>query len=303
VSYLQAIVIGLVQGVTELFPISSLGHGVLIPALLGWNNLVNAQTSKESFFLAFLVGLHVGTAVALIVYYRREWAGIVGGAVSSVKQRSIKEPKQRLAWLIILGTIPVGIVGLAFEHKLRVQFAKPLSAAIFLTINGVILLAGELVRRRTLANGGRIRAPKGRHSHAAVSDAEGGGMRSLDDMSLPRGVAIGSSQILALFAGISRSGVTMVSGISSGYNHEDAARFSFLLATPVILLAGLYKLPDLFGPNGDGVRMQCLVGSIAAGLAAYASVRFLVRWFETKTLWPFGIYCLVVGGLCIIRFA
>ena len=302
-SYLQAIIIGLVQGVTELFPISSLGHGVLIPALLGWHNLVNAQTQKESFFLAFLVGLHVGTAIALIVYYRREWVGIVGGAVSSVKERSIKQPNQRLAWLIILGTIPVGIVGLALEHKLRVQFAKPLSAAIFLTINGVILLGGELIRRRTLANGGRIRSPKGRHSRAAVSDAEAGGMRSLETMSLPRGVAIGSSQILALLAGISRSGITMVSGISSGYDHEDAARFSFLLATPVILLAGLYKLPDLFGPNGDGVRMQCLVGSIAAGLAAYASVRFLVKWFQTKTLWPFGVYCLVVGVLCIIRFA
>jgi undecaprenyl-diphosphatase len=174
-SYLQAIVLGLVQGVTELFPISSLGHGVLIPALLGWNNLVHAQTQKESFFLAFLIGLHVGTAVALLVYYRRQWAQVVGGFVGSLRTRSMKEPNQRLAWLIIVATIPVGIVGLALEHKLRVQFAKPLSAAIFLTINGVILLLGELVRRRTLRNGGRLRAAKGRHTRAAISDAEGGG--------------------------------------------------------------------------------------------------------------------------------
>jgi len=303
-SYLQAIVIGLIQGVTELFPISSLGHGVLVPALLGWHNLVGAQTKSESFFLAFLVGLHVGTAVALLIYYRKTWAKVIGGFTSSVRERSIDKPDQRLAWLLILGTIPVGIVGLVFEHKLRVQFAKPLSAAFFLTLNGVMLLGGELLRRRSLANAGRIRVPKGKHAPAAaVSDAEGGGFRRLKDLDVGRGIGIGSSQILALFAGISRSGATMVAGIVSGLDHEDAAQFSFLLATPVILLAGLYKLPDLLGHNGDGIRGQCLVGSIAAGLAAYASVRFLVKWFQTRTLWPFGVYSLVVGVLCIFRFA
>ncbi len=302
-SYFQAIVIGLIQGITELFPISSLGHGVLVPALLGWNNLVNAQTAKESFFLAFLVGLHVGTAVALIIYFRRQWVEIIGGFATSVRHRSIEKPSQRLAWLLIIGTIPVGIVGLAFEHKLRTQFAKPLSAAIFLTLNGVILLGGELVRRRSLANAGRLRTPKGRHARVAVSDEAGGGFRHLTSLGLGRGLAIGASQILALFAGISRSGVTMVTGITEGLDHEDAARFSFLLATPVILVAGLYKLPDLLGHNGDGIRGQCIVGSIAAGVAAFASVKFLLKWFETKTLWPFGVYSLIVGILCIIRFA
>jgi len=303
-SYLQAIVIGLLQGVTELFPISSLGHGVLVPSLLGWHNLVGAQTKSESFFLAFLVGLHVGTAVALLLYYRKTWVKVIGGFTSSVAKREITSPNQRLAWLIIFATIPVGIVGLAFEHKLRVQFAKPLSAAIFLTINGVLLLGGELLRRRSLANAGRLRPRRGKHSvGVAVSDAEGGSFRRLDTISFGRGTLIGSSQILALFAGISRSGVTMVSGITSGLDHEDAAQFSFLLATPVILLAGLYKLPDLFGPNGNGVRGQILVGSIVAGLAAYGSVRFLVKWFQTKTLWPFGVYSLVVGIACTIYFA
>ncbi len=294
-SYLQAIIMGILQGVTELFPISSLGHGVLIPALLGWNNLVSSQTKSESFFLAFLVGLHLGTAVALLIYYRRTWGRLTGGLITSVRDRQIKTPTERVAWLIILGTIPVGIVGLAFEHKLRVQFAKPLSAAIFLIINGFILAGGEMLRRRSLA---RANQTKRRHRRGAST-----GFRRLSDLPLLRGIAIGSAQILALFAGISRSGVTMVAGISSGLDHEDAAQFSFLLATPVILLAGLYKIPDLLGPNGNGVRLQCVVGAIFAGVAAFLSVKFLVRWFETKTLWPFAIYCLAIGTLGVIRFA
>ena len=304
-SYLQAIIMGILQGVTELFPISSLGHGVLFPALFGWHSMVTAQTSNESYFLSFLVGLHVGTAIALLVYYRRTWVEVLGGAVSSVTERRIATPAQRLAWLLIIGTIPVGIVGLAFEHKLRVIFAKPLAASIFLMMNGVILLIGEVVRRRTLMFNGRLTAPKGQHVRAgvAVSDEESASTRSLEKLSLWRGMWIGCAQILALFAGISRSGMTMVAGITQGLDHEDSARFSFLLATPIILAAGLYKLPDLLGSNGDGVRGQCFVGAIAAGLAAYASVRFLVRWFETKTLWPFGVYCLIFGLICTIRFA
>ena len=197
-SYLQAIIMGILQGVTELFPISSLGHGVLIPALLGWNNLVSSQTKSESFFLAFLVGLHLGTAVALLIYYRRTWGRLTGGLITSVRDRQIKTPTERVAWLIILGTIPVGIVGLAFEHKLRVQFAKPLSAAIFLIINGFILAGGEMLRRRSLA---RANQTKRRHRRGAST-----GFRRLSDLPLLRGIAIGSAQILALFAGISRSG-------------------------------------------------------------------------------------------------
>ena len=307
-TYFQAIVMGVLQGITELFPISSLGHSVLFPALFGWHNLVGVQSGGESCFLAFVVGLHVGTAVALIIYYHRTWWNLAGGLTTSVRDRSIAEPRQRLIWLIILATIPVGIVGLAFEHKLRTQFAKPLSAAIFLTINGVILLGAEVLRRRSLANAGRLSAPRGRHAKgaattAAASDEDATSFRRLDSFPLLRGIAVGCTQILALFAGISRSGVTMASGIASGLDHEDAAEFSFLLATPVILAAGVLKIPDLFGTLGDGIRGQCFAGAAAAAVAAYLSVSFLVRWFKTRTLWPFGIYCLVVGGLCIIRFA
>jgi undecaprenyl-diphosphatase len=286
---------GLVQGATELFPISSLGHSVLLPALLGWHNLANTQASSESFFLAFIVGLHVGTALGLIIYYWRTWSALFRGLwlqLSQAPSRGVaslwrlRDPEMdanyRLLFILAIATVPVGIVGVLFEHRLRVLFAKPLAAAIFLSVNGVILLGGE-----------RLRRSRGRHvAH-----------RRIDSMSPTRALSIGSSQILALFAGISRSGSTMVAGLLGGLDHEESANFAFLLATPVILLAGLYKLPDLLGPLGDGVRMQTVVGALCAMATALVSVRFLTRWFTTKTLIPFGIYSLVVGLLCVVRFA
>ena len=287
-SYLQAVVIGLLQGVTELFPISSLGHSILVPQLLGWDSLVHGQSATESFYLTFLVGLHCATAVALIVFYRHDWAGVITGFFTTLRTRRIETPAQRMAWLLILGTIPVGVVGLVFEHSLRAVFAKPLAAAIFLTINGLILILGERLRRRSETR--TLIASRQHHLDTGGDDA-----RDLEGLELREGGLVGSSQILALFAGISRSGVTMVAGLLRGLDHEDAARFSFMLATPVILAAGLYKLPDLAGHMGDHIRGQVIVGSIAAGLAAYASVRFLTKFFETRTLTPFAIYSLIFG--------
>jgi len=294
VSYLQAIVIGLFQGVTELFPISSLGHSVLIPEWLGWDNIVSAQSASESFYLAFLVALHVATAIALLVFFRAEWKRIIVGIFQTLRNRRIDTPDQRMAWLLIVGTIPVGVVGLVFEHSLRTVFAKPTAAAIFLTINGLVLFAGEAYRRRA-----SVRALA--EAHPQHVNPEPG--RDLDSLGFGDAAIVGSSQIAALFAGISRSGIAMVGGLARGLDHEDAARFSFLLATPVILAAGLYKIPDLLGPNGDGVRGQAIVGAIVAGLASYVAVRFLVRFFETRTLTPFAIYCVVFGILSLIRFA
>jgi len=299
-SYLHAILMGLLQGVTELFPVSSLGHSVIIPALLGWNDLVGKQAASESFYLAFIVGIHVGTAVGLMVFYWRDWVRIIAAFFTTLRTRRAESPDERFAWLLIFATIPVGLVGLVFEHKFRVLFAKPLAASVFLFINGLILLGGEIVRRRTLEHDGRLRARRGRH--VAVADAEAGGFRHLDTLSYGRGTLVGSSQVLALFAGISRSGVTMVAGLLEGLDHEDAARFSFMLATPVIFLAGMLKIPDLLGPLGNGIRTQTVLASIAAGIAAWASVKFLVRWFQTKTLWPFGIYCLLAGAACTVYF-
>ena len=287
ISYFQAIVIGLLQGVTELFPISSLGHSVLLPAWLGWDNLVTAQSEKESFYLAFVVALHVATALALLLYFRKDWVRIIGGFVRTLRTRRIETPDERMAWLLIVATIPVGIIGLTFEHSLRTVFAKPFASAIFLTVNGVILLAGEAYRRRASQH-----HPV--HTDDAISD--------LDTLDFKEAAAVGVAQTGALFAGISRSGITMVAGLARGFDHEDALRFSFLLATPIIFAAGIYKVPDLAGHLGDGIRGQALVGALFSGVAAYLSVRFLVRYFETRTLTPFAFYCLAAGGISIIRF-
>jgi len=296
-SYFQAVVIGLLQGVTELFPISSLGHSVLVPSLLGWDTIANAQ-SGESFYLAFLVALHVATALALLVYFRAEWVKIIGAFFRTWRTRRIETPDERLAWLLVAATIPAGITGLLLEHTLRTVFAKPLAAAIFLTLNGLILLAGEWYRRRRTVIG-LAEAPA--TSTTATTDHETS--RRLDTLEFKEAGVVGVAQVAALFAGISRSGITMVAGLARGLDHEDAARFSFLLATPIILAAGVYKLPDLFGPLGDGIRGQALAGGAVAAVASYFSVRFLVRFFRSGNLLPFAIYSLVAGTLCIIRFA
>jgi undecaprenyl-diphosphatase len=301
ITYLQAVVMGLVQGVTELFPISSLGQAVILPSLLGWHGLARVQSRPESFFLAFLVGLHVATATALLIYFWDDWRVIIGGffrtLAGGIQARKapwavIQTGNERIAWLLVVATIPAGLTGLALEHPLRVVFSKPLFAAAFLIVNGVILLVGEAVRRRT---------------EVAVTAAEHGTQdetefRRLETLEFKEAFFVGLAQVFALIAGISRSGITMVAGLVRGLSHEDAARFSFLLATPIILAAGVYKLPDLFGPLGNGIRMQVLVGSLMAGIAAYISVRFLMNYFTTRTLTPFGVFCLLEGVACLIFF-
>jgi undecaprenyl-diphosphatase len=319
-TYLQAIVIALVQGVTELFPVSSLGHSVLVPAWIGgsWETLVtqSSQPSSEaSFYLAFIVALHVATALALLFFFRADWVRIVRGFLRSVP-RSLRErrlsaldPDERLAWLIVLATIPVGITGVALEHVFRTVFAKPVAASAFLFVNGLILLAGERLRRHSEALAPDLAAAEvGDHAASGSRSARDVAEAHASDVRISRlpyvgGLAIGSLQILALLAGISRSGVTMVGGLWKGLSHEDAARFAFLLATPVILAAGVLKVPSLFGSAGEHIHGQVAVGFIVCGIAAYVSVRFLVRYFETHTLTPFAIYCLLAGGVSLIRFA
>jgi undecaprenyl-diphosphatase len=292
-TFFQAIVIGLIQGVTELFPISSLGHSVLLPKLFGWSALVSEQSKSESFYLAFVVGLHCGSALALLFFYRQDWMRIIRGFFRSIGNRAIETSEERLAWLIVVATIPTGALGLIFEHPLRTLFAKPLAAAIFLTINGGILLAGERVRKRSA-----VRAL------AVKEGVEADGFRRLDTLEYKEAGIVGFFQSFALLAGISRSGITMVAGLVRGLDHEDAAKFAFLLATPIILGAGVYKLGDLFGPLGApnhvSIRGQVLAGSVVAGLASYVSVRFLTRYFKSRTLTPFGVYCLVAGVFFII---
>jgi undecaprenyl-diphosphatase len=327
-TYPEAIVVGLFQGVSELFPVSSLGHSVLIPALIGgrWARDLNVS-APESPYLAFIVGLHVATALALLAYFWRDWLRIAGGFATSLRDRQVRTADQRLAWLIILATIPVGIAGLLLEHVFRTVLGKPIPAAIFLTVNGVILYAGERMRRRApaqaaLAQAALAQAAPAGHARqmAAVSAsqpaahlatreqppghradrqrelaADRAADQRLAGLRYPQAVLIGSMQILALLPGISRSGVTMVGGLARGLSNEDAARFAFLLATPVILAAGALKIPDLAGSLGSGIRGQILAGSLFSGIGAYLSVRFLLHYFQTRTLTPFAIYCVVAG--------
>jgi undecaprenyl-diphosphatase len=281
-TYFQAIVLGLLQGLTELFPISSLGHSVIVSWLFNWNEILSSESRSESFFLSFLVAMHVATGLVLLFFYRETWLRIFKGFFSSLKSRRIDTPDSRLAWLLIAATFPAGLFGLIFEHHLRTQFAKPLSAIVFLFINGCILIFADH----------RLRG--GNKSAAKISE-ETTRLNVSRALTFKRAMVIGTAQIAALFAGISRSGITMVSGLFSGLNHEDAARFSFLLATPIIFGAGLYKLPDFFSNLDSGMRGQILVGSAVSGVAAYFAVRFLDKYFRDKTLKPFGIYCIAIS--------
>jgi undecaprenyl-diphosphatase len=283
ISYLQALILGALQGISEPFPISSLGHAVLLPKLFGWNIHQN-----DDYFLAFLVATHCATALVLFIYFFEDWKRIWFGFVRSVRGRSTTaDLDARLAWVIIVGTIPAGILGFALEHKLRTLFASPTAAAIFLTVNGVLLLAVERFRRR---------APE-------AGDGEGDGDERIARMGFRQALGIGAAQALALIPGISRSGVTMGGGLLSGLSNEDAARYAFLLATPVIGAAGVLKLPELLGSTGDGVRGQALVGAIAAALTTWAAVKFLLSYFETNRLSPFGVYCICAGLFCLLVFA
>ena len=332
ITYLEAIVVGLIQGVTELFPISSLGHNVLLPALVGGQWAKDLSVSApESPYLAFIVGMHVATAIAMITYYWRDWLRIIKGFFGSIAHVILPAPgtrrwatqtaEQKLAWMIILATIPVGIAGLALEHDFRVYFSKPVPTALFLALNGVILLYGERLRRRRVGlqeqqmaedrqiiEGGQLAAvggPAGELAHSA-------GQRALKRREADLGVlsnrrlvrlgwlnafGLGAAQILALLPGISRDGMVMVSGLFRGLTMQDAARFSFLLSAPVIFAAGVLKIPDLTGPLGNGVRGQVLVGSIMSGVGAYLALRFFVRDISDpkRTLTPFAVYCLVLG--------
>jgi undecaprenyl-diphosphatase len=296
-SYVEAVIVGAFQGVTELFPVSSLGHSILVPALIGgqWARDLNVS-APQSPYLAFIVGLHVATAAALLVFFWRDWLRVLAGFVSSVRHRRIQTPDERLAWLLVAGTIPVALAGLLLEQLFRTTLGKPIPAAVFLILNGVTLYAAEVLRRRTGPETSPATAPQPAHGDEAIDGR-------LAELPMAQGVLIGSAQILALLPGISRSGIAMVAGLWRGLSHEDAARFSFLLATPIILAAGVYKIPELFGPLGAGIGGQVLAGSVASFVCAYLAVRFLTSYFQTRTLTPFAIYCALAGAASLAWLA
>ncbi len=290
ISTFQAIVLGVLQGATELFPVSSLGHTVLFPTLFRWHNVVAWQSQPESPWLAFVVMLHVGSAIGLLIYFWRDWIAIIKAFFATLGKRKIETPTERLAWLIVCATIPVGIFGVLLEHPVRTALAKPASAAIFLMINGCILIAAERFRRRA-----EVRE---------LAEREGlnqEGSRRLETLEFKEAGVIGVAQSTALIAGISRDGVVMTAGLARGLDNSDAARFAFLLATPPILAAGLYKLSDLTGPLGDhGVRGAAIIAAVFAAITAVVTVHFLTKYFKRNNLIPFGIYCILFGAFMLV---
>jgi undecaprenyl-diphosphatase len=281
ITYPQAIALGLLQGVSELFPVSSLGHSVILPKLLGWNIHQN-----DPYFITFLVATHLATALVLLAFFWRDWARIFKGLGRSLRDREIAEDDvdAKLGWLLVIGTIPAGILGLLLEHTLRSAFASAKSASLFLALNGLLLYGAELLRRR---------APQAE----ADDDA-----RVAKQVSWRGAFLVGAAQAIALIPGFSRSGATIGGGLLVGLSHKDAARFAFLLATPIIGAAAVLKLPELFGPHGNGVRGPALAGALCSAVTAYLAVRFLMRFFETNTLTPFAIYCFLAGTGCLVYF-
>ncbi|HEX4207359.1 MAG TPA: undecaprenyl-diphosphate phosphatase [Ktedonobacteraceae bacterium] len=327
----QILVLALLQGVTELFPISSLGHTVILPGLLGWGDLVRNQQ-----FLPLIVALHLGTSIALVVYFWRDWYQVGRSVVVSLKQGEIRRGTQEwVGWLIIIGCIPAGLLGVTLETPLKQLFATPLVAASFLVVNGCILFVGEVLRRRSE----RRAMSSSTERQRAFQPGEGAGLpvdqqamyplpsrmvepssgnagvltatdmpkpraaqaRSLADLSWKEALLIGLAQSLALIPGISRSGVTMVAGLGIGLNHEEAARYSFLLGTPLIGAAAILEVPQLFGLPATTLLLV-LIGMGVSGVAAFLSTKFLLKYFETGRLYPFAYYCWGAGLLSLLLF-
>ena len=284
ISYFQAIVLGLTQGVAEPFPISSLGHAVVLPGLAGWSIHQDAP-----YFLTFLIATHLATAIVLLLFFLKDWVRIVKGIFRSLRIREIRDDDidARLGWLLVVGTIPVGIIGLLLQEPLRKLFASPSVAAAFLIVNGIALLVFERLRKRPPRPG----------------DYLGDGDARIAKLSWRQAGAVGVSQAAALIPGISRSGFSMGGGLLVGLSNEDAARYSFLLATPVIFAAAALKVPELLGSQGNGVRGQALVAGLCAALTTFLAVKFLLRYFQTNRLSPFGIYCIVLGLASTLAFA
>jgi undecaprenyl-diphosphatase len=284
-TYFQAVIIGFIQGITELFPISSLGHAILIPAWLG-GTFKDFISEENQTYLLISIAMHLASSVALFLVFRKRWTNIVFGSIRALRVRNFQNTQFKVLSYIVIATIPVGVLGLAFDDYFQNNFGKPEFSAAFLTINGLILIGAERLSRRDVAH------------ELPDSDAE------IDHrVNVKRSVVIGFGQSLALFAGISRFGVTMSAGLLSKLNHSVASDFAFLLSLPVILGASIVKLPQLFTTDANQLSGQIAVGSIVSFICTYISVTFLVRWFRTRTLYPFAIYCLIFGILSLLRFA
>ena len=271
---IQAIVMAVLQGVTELFPISSLGHAVILPRLLNWG-----VDLKAPDWLAYLTVMHLGTAIALFIFFWRDWFNFGFSLIGLRRERSAVD--RRVLWMVVLATIPAVIIGAALHKPLAEAFGVPWIAATFLIVNGFLLFFGDLIAGET----------SGR----------------LDQLNWKGALAVGFAQCLALIPGISRSGSTIVAGVIAGLKHEESARFSFLMGTPIILAANVYEAPKLL-KEGATLGPMAILSGVVAGAVAYLSLWFLMRYFhknEFEALSPFAYYCWAAGALflAIIMFA
>ena len=271
-TYLHAMIIAVLQGATELFPVSSLGHAVIVPALLGWHFDQHAPD-----FLPFLVLLHLGTAAALLGYFWRDWWALATGVLGAAGPQRAAESRHILL-LLVVATIPASLLGAGLEHLLRRLFAAPLTVCIFLAANGILLIAGEHLRRRAAA---------------------GAPARPLATLTVMDALVIGIWQCLALLPGLSRSGATITGGLLRGIDHAASAHFSFLIALPVILGATVLEVPKLLHASvASGTFQVAAAAAVVAGLVALASTALLMRWFRNNDRWaldPFGYYCIAAG--------
>jgi len=284
-TYGQAIITGFIQGITELFPVSSLGHAILIPAWIG-GSFKEFISEENKAYLLITIAMHLASSIALFLVFRKRWLNLIGGTFTSIRKRSFQSKQFRVLSYILIATIPVGALGVIFGDYFQSIFGKPAYSAVFLTINGVLLIMAERLSKKYIS-----------HS-SSDSDAE------IDaHINAKSAVVIGFGQSLALFAGISRFGITMSAGLLRKLNHSVASDFAFLLSLPVIVGAAIVKLPELFTTDAKQLLGQILVGSVVSFIATYISVTFLVRWFKTKTLYPFAIYCLIFGIASFLRFA
>jgi undecaprenyl-diphosphatase len=285
----QIILLALLQGVTELFPISSLGHSVILPGLLGWTQFAtDTGCGGDGCFIPILVSFHIGTSLALLFFFWRDWLGVGRTLIKSVKEGEVRTGTEEwVGWLIIIGTIPAGLIGVFLERPIKHLFASPFLAATFLVVNGSLLFLGEGLRRRAEAKFASL-SPKERETK----------FRPLHSLSWKEALIVGCAQALALIPGISRSGMTIVAGLGVRLTHEDSARYSFLLGTPIIFAAGALEIPSLIS-QPPSVLLLVVLGVVLSGIAAYLSTKFLMKYFETGRLDPFAYYCWGAGVLSI----
>lgn len=289
---LQTIILALLQGVTELFPISSLGHTVIIPGLLPGifgNNSNNLVTDPN--FLPLITSLHLGTSIALIAYFWRDWLQVVRTLINSIKRGEVKTGTEEwVTWLIIIGSIPAALIGAILQTPLKALFGSPVIAATFLVVNGSVLFLGDRMRMRSEAELSTMNA-KEREAH----------FRPLSSLTWKEALVVGVAQSLALIPGFSRSGTTMVAGLGIRMSYEDAARYSFLLGAPIIGGAALLEVPQLFNPLPTLSTIGLIIlGMVISGVAAYICTKFLMKYFETGRLIPFSIYCWIAGIVALV---